>query len=49
MADMNGVAKLQGLHDGRNIRGVSIHFVARVGLVRSAMATPVMRDYAIAL
>ncbi len=39
------VAQVQGLDDGGEVVRIPIHVVARGGLARTAVATPVMRDH----
>jgi hypothetical protein len=49
MADMDGVFQVERRRQRRQIVGVMIHVVAVGGLGRATMATPVMRDNAVAM
>jgi hypothetical protein len=49
VADVNGVAQVEMLDYGGDVRGVVVHVVAAAGLARPAMTTPVNGDDAVAL
>ncbi|MCY1173935.1 hypothetical protein D9M73_141180 [compost metagenome] len=49
MADMDRVAKVQMLDHGRKIIGIMVHVMTFADLGRSPVATPVMRNDAVAL
>src|SRR5215475_13797620 len=49
MADVDGIAQIEMLHDRRGVRSVVVHVVTIADLARPAMAAPVVRNDAIPL
>src|SRR5262245_56101574 len=49
MANVNGIAQIEMLHDRRRVRSVMVHVVTIAHLARAAVPAPVMRNDAIPL